>query len=709
MLSGKIKFLKEQKGFGFITLDDDKGVVFVRINNIDGRIPPAVGSSVTCKVRPGKKGNEAYDVRVIGGGTKTSFPYGFVARKGGKATPEAFHDRLEQGRFDVAFDVSWTTVTPTALAPCEDTTQHASAVRRDGENIGYNKRWLMINNRLAISAFTVKGAIANEIGNLLGGCYRVPDRDEGHKEGAEAGTYPYTGAWKRYRVSMNGKSLPGIIREIDPETGHVKVEPVIEYYLEVDELPECLEVGQLCQAAWTHPEKKRRLDRNKRFITPGSIAPLQPGQKPLHGQTALVYYGPYRFGMNLSLGPKDLGKKHHHRFYEKTGESITGTLPKLAFASLDKMLDKVYGGQFCKGDLKELKPGDPRRDLLGEPWYESLRDLSPGDWCYYTAFEDENGDKKVTAIGKCFQFKAVFRHSDTLEENTTCTEIDHLCPRCSIFGLANKSENGDKGAVGYAGRFRAATLVTDFALTERKVKGSIPMKETLSPQVVNFSEWSDGNRVIAKQFALPILGPPKPSKRDVDGYFKEKTGAAKGAKRYHHADLNFDDTLPHLVQLADKKKVTEEGLPYAHQMRPIGVVCREGISFKGTLGIENASAREVAALLLLLENRTLDHGFKLGLGKSIGLGSVASSLRRIYVRRSGTYDWNSIDVPEDCKPQEMLAILKQALPEVVDEIKRLIQSAETWRKLHALKERKQALAFTKAGWNYWRNAKVETF
>ncbi|MBV5341464.1 MAG: hypothetical protein J0665_18235 [Deltaproteobacteria bacterium] len=728
MVNGIILNYLSDKKFGFIKGENGKEYFFHISSMVRGNVP-VKDASVLFKDRPSKKKPgeyEAYDVSLVGSASSSvpsvkmpshlpvTFPYEFVERKGGKQPTEAFHHQLDKNRMDVAFEVTWTTETPTALMPCEDPSLPASAVNRDGENIGYNKRWLMIDGRPAISPFTVKGAVAGGIANLLGACYRVPDREEGHNSSMNAGTYPYTGKWKRYRVSMS-KSLPGIIRELDLTSGRVKVQPVVEYYLEEDTLPPGLISGQRVQAAWSHPvnQRTKKEVKNKRFITSGSVTILTDGAKSGKDKTELIYHGPYQFGMNLTLKPGDLGKKHHHRFYEMKDDEISGTVPTLAFASREKLLKKVYGGEFCKNDIKELKSNDPRRDMLGKPWYDELASLKPGDWCYCTVYNDESGKKQISAIGKNFQFKALFNHEDVIPSgNTTCTDINTLCPRCSLFGLADKSEGGNKDAVGYAGRFRGSTLIAGFTVTEKpkSIKDSIPAKEVRHPQSVLFSSWHNGDEVVARQYALPIMGTPKPSKRDVNGYFDEGTGAIKGAKRYHHTELDFAKKLPDLISRTNQPQKVEGDMDYGHQMRPVAVVFKEGVEFKGTIGGENCSHEEVAALLMVLNKQSAGHAFKIGLGKSLGMGSVSSRISKMWIRKSDSYKWVPISIPDESDHKTLVETLKPIIPETVKHVTLLIQTKEILDKIHAFegKGKKQSLSFPKPGLKYWTEASVKT-
>lgn len=67
MATGTVKFFNNEKGFGFITVEgrDD---VFVHYSNIagDGYKSLDEGQSVEFDIGPGKKGDEALNVTVIG-------------------------------------------------------------------------------------------------------------------------------------------------------------------------------------------------------------------------------------------------------------------------------------------------------------------------------------------------------------------------------------------------------------------------------------------------------------------------------------------------------------------------------------------------------------------------------------------------------------------------------------------------------------------
>jgi hypothetical protein len=602
------------------------------------------------------------------------FPYDFCRRPvSGKKKPEELHEKLLPGHYDIAFEISWTTKSPTALNPCEDTSVKAHGPGDDEDSYaGYNKRWLETNDRLAISPFTVKGAVANGFANLMGGCYRVIEKKATHQS-VEQGNYPYNGGCKRYRVSMAGMSRPGIlqnIRTLDTGDREVEIQPVDEYYYDAPTPPNGI---VLTPGHRYFVEAKE--DYHKLFI--GEIAVAATGGR--HEQQ-VTYYGPYQFGMDLTLAGGQLRKNHYHRFYRTTGAALTGHIRQENFETLEELKNQVYMGIF-----KRLAPDiDPRNDKDGDCWYEDLLSLQAGDWVYYEEFGGE-----ITNIGKNFLFKALFCHKDAVPEgNRQCTDMNCLCPKCRMFGMTDTTrsedatmEEDERPAVGFQGRFKAAALVCQQKIQTRAGEQK---KFLFLPQSVPLQLCKDGNgKVLAYQVLLPILGAPKPNKRDMDGYFALDSGAIKGAKYYHHGELQTADNIGDV----DNKDCT-------HRLRNYVQVCETGVEFTGTLGAENCTLEEIAAFLVLLDSKKYGHYFKLGLGKAFGLGSVKSAIKRIWLRKSKDYTWKTL-ASADTLEKELLA-----LPAAIELLQaRVAQQQELINRMEQLEK----LAYPDPR-DYWKKA-----
>jgi len=599
------------------------------------------------------------------------FPYRFVERKGGKSPLQQTHEKLLEGHYDIAFEIEWSASTPIALNQCVDYGERANCPAEKGETdyAGYNRRWLMMDSRPAISPFTVKSAIANAFANLMGGCYRVNTKTEGHSN-FEQGQYPYPGKYKRYRVAMDGSSRPGIIREIrkqDDGSRFVRIQPVKEYYLD-NNLPDGISPGD---------------EVNLEVVKDRGHRPRRPSVVKIsrNGSIRAKYHGPYHYGMNLT-DPR--GPKHKHRFYKETGEEVEGIIGEENFLPLDELKKLVYLG------------GHDQNNNPIPLWYEDLSTLREGDFVYFEAF---NG--RVCHIGKNFLFKALFMHEDTIPPvNETCNNTDALCPRCSLFGMT--AEESDD-AVGFRGRFRASTLVSGLRLQRKKVKVSVPFKvnnhlETRQVDAVRLVDDSGNER--GGQFLLPIQGPPKPNKRDVDGYYDRKTGYLNGAKTYRHTKMNRDD-FAGLIKQEDRKKDIQVGkstTSYSHNLRNWAEVLYEGVTFSGTVGVENCTVDEIAALLMILDTHLSGHGFKTGLGKAIGLGSVTSRIKKIWLRRPSDYRWVAYEIDDNLEN----SLDRPELSDLREALFRLKKADSVLENLNMLDDAAERLNYPAPGRNYWR-------
>ncbi len=535
------------------------------------------------------------------------FPYFFCKRETPKEPLSAFHWGLDKGRYDIVFEVKLTSLTPVAVNPCEDYKSSLIPVRYNGEEIeGYYKRWLMVKNRPGISSFTIKGMLESAYANHFGGCYRVVDSCDPHPAEPDPKKYPYGGRYKRYKVDR-ARSKPGIIRKIE-ESGDgsrlIHIQPVEEFYYDSPDLRISIRPGQ---EAYAKVERRKHINIIKELLL----------EKPRGNYKKVYYYGPYRFGMNLTLKGGELGKRHYHRFYRPREDILKVTISKLYFMDLEELKKLVYMGKFSVFDKN-----DPRKDLIDKPWYDDLSGLKEGDWIYYN---DLAGN--IVGIGRNYQFKAIFDHLDAIPEGQApCSNLDELCPRCSLFGFTKKQ--GGEGS--YKGRVYTSNFLSDAVLSPKKRK----VKDQTSGLSFSILTWTDrdGNE-ISRQFLLPILGQPKPNKRDVNGYFDDK-GYIKGAKFYNNSDITYENLQREIDQIIKDAKKWLGKLDYSHQLRSFAQVVKEGLTFKGTVALENASKDEISRMLGLLNW----DNFRIGLGRAIGLGRVRCEVTKVWMRRADNYE-----------------------------------------------------------------------
>jgi hypothetical protein len=553
-----------------------------------------------------------------------SFPYYFYPRKSNKQPSDQYHDQLNPNNYDVAFEIQWETKTPTALNPCEDTSVSANFPVNDkkDEFLGYNKRWLTINDKLAISSFTVKSAIANGFANLMGGCVRVMKNKVAAHHIMTPGSYPYDGEWKRYRVDMRC-SKPGIVKKI-LETGGGKlfeIEPIEREYFLNEDLPAAL--------AHITPHKKEvyarigiREDRRAKPAIIEDIDDKDSTNRPL----TLFYEGKYKAEMN----GRGYNHGHKHRFYAKSKKSvvISGIIRSENFLNPGDLKKIVYMGDY-------VQQGRP----TGNPWYDNLNEIKVDDFIYYESF---NG--VVVSIGKSYLFKPLFLHEDAVPESSKkCRSMNEaICPRCAMFGFTGDDKTIEADDSKFKGRFKSATLISDKCVElDSSIEKEVRFEGDINNPAISFkvllSQWKSSNgKRVAYQTLLPIQATPKPNKRDVNGYYDRNTGEIHGVKMYKHSRLETAENIWNV-----NTKNTGE---YKHSLRAYAQVCESGLTFSGTIGAENCTDEEVAALVVLLHTDIGHHAFKLGAGKAFGMGTVVSSIKKIWLRSRENYDvWEKID------------------------------------------------------------------
>lgn len=688
MNSGKVDYFSAEKRFGSIKGDDGLSYWFHE-SSVKNEYIPKQGDPVSFETKRGfdrKKNKETINAiniaQIIPDASEESSvlvvpinintkPFKFTAREQKRINGELlkgrltnFHDRLDQTCYDIAFEVDWTALTPIAANPCSDPDPDADTTcpkNSDKQYQGYDNRWLMIDGKLALSTFTVKGAVANGFADIMGSCYRVNNRTIKHAEAKDPKKFNYIGEWKRYRVK---NSKPGLLRKINyspgMNEGEVEIEPVVEYYYDFEDDKPIrslgLKQGDFCLATCDDTNRHKKKVLSIRAI----------GNKRQGNEVELIYHGEYKFGMDLTLRKGELGKRHYHRFYSLSGKTVEGKVNVLNLKSDHVQEENVYMGVFDR--LNKTLDNTPLRSALDRKfWHQDLTGLDPSAdkyiWVYYQTFKDAHGKDRVAAIGKNFLFKTAFLHSDAVpSEQDACKDLLGVCPRCAMFGLIDKSADEMRKAIGFRGRFKSSVLVNNRSLRMELFKTEIPVKttpeDTYVPKTVPLHKWSDEKGEIARQILLPIQGQPKDSKRDVEnGYFDHKTGMIQGSKDYLHFELDMQTLLDFISRVNNYRTLRDVygndtpqpliNTSYNHELRNYAQVCKDGEIFSGTLGVENCTANEAAALVMLLEHDMADHGFKIGLGKSFGLGSLTSSIKGVWIRKADDYQkWQRMELPD---------------------------------------------------------------
>ncbi len=607
------------------------------------------------------------------------FPYSFSARESCFDRNEPpFHDKLEKDRFDVAFEITWQAISAIAANPCTTTGPATCSDNRDGFYAGYNKRWLTIDNKLAISPFTVKSAIASGFANLMGGCYRVNTIVEPHKK-TEQGQYPFTGAYKRYRVNMGGQSKPGILLSMENVANGktVTIQPCKEFYYDQRRL-DGIVPGQ---TVYTNRSKMEDRRNKPPIIKEFSLA------RNSENDIGITYYCPYLNGMDQKE------RSHHqHRFYQEAGNPVTGIIPKTNFESVDKQKKLVFMGQY--------------NHQVDKPWYEDLNSLVVGSWVYYEIFGGV-----VTNIGKNFLFKALFLHEDTIpKDQEACSDMNLLCPRCQMFGMTDETGRKDREAVGYRGRFKSATLVSEQTLDHpERFSHRIPEETQKSGyRQVELTKWKSGGQTVCRQILMRIAGPPKPNKRDVNGYFSPQKGCLKGVKTYQHGTkgaAGLDDWRKTIEKLDGEINRDQGKFVTSHKLRNYAVVCEKDMTFHGTVGVDNASPEEIAAMLMLLEHSVAGHGFKIGLGKAWGLGSMISHIRKVWFRSPSDNRWISFPF-EQMDWKHLVSEMENQMPGVGPAVQDFKKVANLNQKINPYcNHGEKMLEYPRELRFYWKNAK----
>lgn len=198
-------------------------------------------------------------------------------------------------------------------------------------------------------------------------------------------------------------------------------------------------------------------------------------------------------------------------------------------------------------------------------------------------------------------------------KHEACTDRDSLCPACALFGTVN-------GNLKVTSRLRFSDLKLAESFSRIKTADlyepkPVTMKALSSPKVSNIEFY---------------LKRPDNAWFWTYDYYVDKTRKVRlcdakinGRKFYwHQPDMDLSD-------------ITEEGSALNTTAR----VLKEGICFSGKLFFRSLTAEELNEIIYLLngadeKNASLEgkeHGYKLGHGKPLGLGSIALNVDKVSI------------------------------------------------------------------------------
>lgn len=250
------------------------------------------------------------------------------------------------------------------------------------------------------------------------------------------------------------------------------------------------------------------------------------------------------------------------------------------------------------------------------------------DDIYFPVYYSEINYSEINEIGLFLSPAAITRelYSSELTDKVAgfepCSEKNELCPACSLFGTVMKE---NQGAVASKVRFSDLSLENS-----PNYCGSITLAPLGEPQISNMEFYLErpADNAVFWTYDYYI---------DIDGIIHKNDKGINGRKYYWHSK--------NIITSSEKTNLNSTVYPLA-----------EGNKFVGNLYFNNISKNELNKLVFILNcgEKTSDieeakHGYKLGLGKPLGLGSIATKVNSIAIRQSDgeTYSLESCEIESD--------------------------------------------------------------
>ena len=294
---------------------------------------------------------------------------------------------------------------------------------------------------------------------------------------------------------------------------------------------------------------------------------------------------------------------------------------------------------------KALDEYEKNKDHLYTEYAESLEAFKKGNGeLYFPVYYSEAVEGHLMLSPACIT-REIYKTklSDLVgKEHRTCTDLNNLCPACTLFGtVVEKATSDSKESFAHTSRLRVSdlTCIPDRAeIKDYYSRKPITLKPLSGPKLNNmefYLQRPKGAGFWTYDYYI-----------DVDGKIYPYDGTINGRKFYwHQMDLTCAKLEREMEEAERRPETEKERLDTRVRkaqdqlnvtVRPV----RENVSFSGEIYFQNLTKTELNQMIYLLnagdEEKNISlkkHGYKLGGAKPLGFGSIAVSVDGIELRR----------------------------------------------------------------------------
>lgn len=229
------------------------------------------------------------------------------------------------------------------------------------------------------------------------------------------------------------------------------------------------------------------------------------------------------------------------------------------------------------------------------------------------------------------------------EELRPCTKLDSICPACSLFGMVNSKKKESEGLKCKASKIR----FSDMTLKNRNVDFSTLFLETITIEELASPKISNAQMYLIDP--MDIMDSNLEVKEWNYDYWIDRYGKA----HYYEAKINGRKFYWHHPEfMLHRAEVTKRNVT----IRPLG----EGKSFIGNIYFDGITKRQLEQLVYLCDiSRTEEYGYKIGMGKPLGMGSIAVKVdsitfRKFDINKDELYVEDEINFKDEAEREEYL-------------------------------------------------------